>query len=222
MASRLEEESDPDLMENVFIKVRKRIEVIFNSLIEKVNERRETFLRQLNEWEEEFNRTRANHIQSLEKIKREQNEMEGLLSKLTLATARSAMEKGILELSEEISEKEKQIEYPRIRFICDITNDLELNFSQFGFLIKENADVLIRNYTEISEPVKVFGRFGKGKGGFSGSRTVAIDNKSKRIFIVDSWNSRIQVWSLEGIYLSEFGKEVLPNPWGITICDNFF
>ena len=191
MATRQEGISDPDLMENAFMKVRKRIEVIFDSLIEKVNERRETFLRQLKEWEEEFNRTRATHFKSLEKIKKVRDEMEELLANMTLSDARGPMEKGIENLIKEINEKEKRIEYPQIRFVCDTRTELELNFSKFGSLTKDTNNVLVRNYTQLSKPKKVFGTFGKGERSFSGARGVVIDNKCQRILIVDRENSRI-------------------------------
>ena len=220
MATRREEISDPDLMENVFMKVRKRIEVIFDSLIEKVNGRRETFLRQLKEWEEEFNITRANQFQALEKIKKVRDGMEELLANMELSKARTPMEKGIEELTETINKKEKQFEYPIIRFVCDTRSELELIFSKFGSLTKETNNELVRNYTQLSKPQKVFGTFGKETRMFSGARGVVIDNKGQRIFIADRGNSRIQVWSMEGSYLSEFGGGILKEPWEIVLSDD--
>ena len=92
--------------------------------------------------------------------------------------------------------------------------------SKFGSLRKETDNVLVRNYTQLSKPVKVFGRFGKGKGEFTNPRGVVIDNNNERIFIADMYNSRIQVWSVEGIYLSEFGRAILNRPWEIVLCDH--
>ena len=110
----------PDLdRRNVFQRVRREIEELFHSLIEKVNERREVLLTQLNQWEEEFNRTRASCFQSLEEIKRERTEMEELLAKLKINKARTSMEKGITDLSNEISEKEQKLHYPQVRFVYD-------------------------------------------------------------------------------------------------------
>ena len=218
MATRLVDISSLD-RENVFKRVRREIEEIFHSLIEKVNERREVLLRQLNQWEEEFNRTRASCIQSLEEIKRERTEMEELLSKLKMNQVRTSMEKGIADLNAVISEKEKKLYY-QVRFVCD-KNDLELKISKFGSLSKETGNVLVRNYTQLSKPVKVFGTFGEGKREFSGPKGVVIDNNNQRIFIVDCYNSRIQVWSMEGEYVSEFGKDVLHWPWEIILCGNF-
>ena len=218
MATRWVELPDLD-RRNVFQRVRREIEELFHSLIEKVNERREVLLIQLNQWEEEFNRIRASCNQSLEEIKRERAEMEDLLSKLKINKARTSMEKGITDLSNEIIEKEQKLHYPQVRFVCDI-NDLNSKISKFGSLSKEIDNVLVRNYTQLSKPVKVFGTFGKGKGEFSNPRGVVIDNGNQKIFIADMSNSRIQVWSMEGDYLSEFGRGILQWPWEIVIFDH--
>ena len=68
--------------------------------------------------------------------------------------------------------------------------------------------------------MKVFGTFGEGKGEFSSPKVVVIDNDNQRIFIADMSNTRIQVWSMEGDYLSEFGRGILQWPWEIVIFDN--
>ena len=217
MATRLSSFPERD---DVFKRVRREIEELFHSLVEKVNERREVLLRQLNQWEEEFNKTRASCIQSLEEMKRERTEMEQLLATLKINTARTTLKEGIADLSNEITEKEKKLHYPQVRFVCD-RNDLELKISKFGSLSKETHNVLVRNYTQLSKPVKVFGTFGKGKGEFTNPRGVVIDNNNQRIFIGDINKSCIQVWSVEGDYLSEFGREVLNTPWEIVMCDDF-
>ena len=218
MATRLVEIPDLD-GEDVFQRVRREIEELFHSLIEKMNERREVLLTQLNQWEEEFNRTQASCIQSLEEIKRERTEMKECLSKLKMNQARTSMEKGIADLNAVIREKEKKLHYPTFQFACD-RNDLNSKISKFGFLSKETDNVLVRNYTKLSKPAKVFGTFGKGKGEFTNPRGVVIDNENQRIFIADCSNSRIQVWSLEGEYLSEFGRDILNGPWEIVLCDH--
>ena len=217
MATRLSSSPERD---DVFKRVRREIDEIFHSLIEKVNERREDLIRQLNQWEEEFNRTRASCIQSLEEMKRERTEMEQFLATLKINTARTTLEKGIVELSNEITEKEKKLHYPQVQFVCD-RNDLELKISKFGSLSKETDNVLVRNYTKLSKPEKVFGKFGERKGEFTNPRGVVIDNNNQRILIADYSNSRIQVWIMEGEYLSEFGRDILKGPWEIVLCDIF-
>ena len=216
MATRLSSSPERD---DVFKRVRREIDEIFYSLIEKVNERREVLLTQLSKLEEEFNKTRASFIQSLEEIKRERTEMEQFLATLKISTARTTLEKGIADLSNEISVKEKKLHFPKVRFICG-RNDFELNITKFGSLSKETDKVLVRNYTKLSNPVKVFGNFGKGKVEFTNPRGVVIDNNHQRLFIADAINSRIQVWRMEGEYLSEFGRDILNRPWEIVLCDH--
>ena len=203
--------------EDVFQRVRREIEELFHSLIDKVNERREVLLTQLNQLEEEFNRTQASCIQSLEEIKRERTEMEQFLATLKMNQARTSIEKGIADLNAVIREKEQKLHYPTFQFVYD-RNSLELKISKFGSLSKETDNVLVRNYTQLSKPVEVFGTFGKGKGEFTNPRGVVIDNNNQRIFIADICNSRIQVWSMEGEYLSEFGRDILNRPWEIVLC----
>ena len=153
MATHLVELPDSD-GENVFQGVRREIEELFHSLIEKVNERREVLLTQLNQWEEEFNRTRASCIQSLEEIKRERTEMEQFLATLKINQARTSMEKGISDLNNEISEEEQKLHYPQVQFVCD-RNDLNSKISKFGSLKKEIFDLNLRFKRIIANPAIV-------------------------------------------------------------------
>ena len=215
MATRLSSSPERD---DVFKRVRREIDEIFYSLIEKVNERREVLLTQLSKLEEEFNRTRASCIQSLEEMKRERTEMEQLLATLKINTARTTLETGIADLSNEISEKEKKLHFPKVRFICG-RNDFELNITKFGSLSEETENVLVRNCTKLSKPVKVFGKFGKGKVEFTNPRGVVIDNNNERIFITSMSNSPIQAWTMKGEYLFEFGSGILSWPWEGVLND---
>ena len=164
--------------------------------------------------------TQTSCILSLEEMKREQTEMKRLLATLKINKARTTMGKGILDLSEEICEKESKLQYPQIQFVCDRT-DFETKISEFGYLTRDTDNALVRNYTQLSKPVKMFGSFGEGEGLIDEPRGVAIDTDNQRIFIADISNNRIQVWSLEGDYLCTFGQNDLDSPWGIVLSGNF-
>ena len=62
---------------------------------------------------------------------------------------------------------------------------------------------------------------GNDKGKFETAVGLAIDEKNKHIYICDHKNSRIQMLSLEGEFLKEFGKEELNKPWGIVVTDKY-
>ncbi|MFN8671050.1 MAG: hypothetical protein U0457_03080 [Candidatus Sericytochromatia bacterium] len=59
-------------------------------------------------------------------------------------------------------------------------------------------------------------------GSFNDPTDLAIDNRNGDIYVVDSGNNRVQRFSAEGNYLSEFGQFGIENgsfntPWGIAI-----
>src|SRR3989344_7327609 len=65
-----------------------------------------------------------------------------------------------------------------------------------------------------------FGKKGTGKGEFGdcGPSGIAIDGQ--RVYVSDFDNSRIQVFDLDGNYISEFGKERLHQPGSLALHDN--
>ncbi|KAI6652064.1 PEP-CTERM domain protein [Oopsacas minuta] len=203
--------------ENVFMKIRKRIEEKFDSIIQKVVERREALIVQLELLEREY----ETQVLKMEEIESSKQEMEQLFTTLKLETAKKSLRKSITELNEEI-EKSSKVEYPELSFVCE-TNDLEWRISELGKLGEaKNKEFVVRKYDNISKPVKTFGKNGNnsGKGKFNEPRGVLVDDKNNRIFIADMDNNRIQVWSINGDYISEFGKGTHDRPWEIVLCDN--
>ena len=64
-----------------------------------------------------------------------------------------------------------------------------------------------------------FGKHGNGLSEFDQPRAVKCDNTTGLIYIVDTNNSRIQVWDESLKYLSQFGKGILHYPRGIVIAE---
>ena len=70
---------------------------------------------------------------------------------------------------------------------------------------------------------KHFGSFGKrgtGKGELSDPKGLALDGDNK-VYVADFLNQRVQVFSQDRNYLSEFGNNVLFRPYGIALFDKF-
>ncbi|KAI6652065.1 PEP-CTERM domain protein [Oopsacas minuta] len=200
--------------ENVFKKIRKRLEEKFDSIIQKVVERREALIVQLELLEREY----ETQVLQLEEMKSSKSQMEHLFSNLKSETSRKSFRKSINDFAEEVQYASK-VEYPELSFVCE-TNDLEWRISQLGVLSKTMKNELIPiKYDNISRPLKSFGKIGSGKGEFYNPRGVFVDNKYDRIFVADK-NIRIQVWTINGDYLSAFGKGVLRWPWEIMLCDD--
>ena len=199
---------------NVFKKIRKRIEEKFDCIIQKATERRDALLEQLTEWEREDGPV----IESLEELKSSKQEMEQLYVALKFETARKSLKKNLDELTDQIRETENQVS--DLSFVCE-TNDFEWRISQLGVLCKnKKKDIIIRDYNSIREPLISFGKMGTGRGEFTDPRGILVDENNSRIFVTDN-NNRIQVWSMDGKYLSEFGRNTLNWPWEIVLHDKF-
>ncbi|KAI6651735.1 hypothetical protein LOD99_4983 [Oopsacas minuta] len=76
-------------------------------------------------------------------------------------------------------------------------------------------------YTSVSMPVKSSGRNGTGPLEFQEPRDVAIDPATKNIFIADSGNHRVHVYSAQFDFKYYIGQEEGPGkmsqPWGLCI-----
>ena len=55
------------------------------------------------------------------------------------------------------------------------------------------------------------------------ARSIAIEEDNQLILIADSCNSRVQIVSFEGQFMTRFGQDTLKLPWGITVSmENVF
>ena len=202
---------------NVFKKTRKRIEEKFDCIIQKAAERRDALLEQLAEWEREDGAV----VEGLEELKSSKQEMEQLYGTLKSEAARKSLKKSIDELSEQISESDNR--YLDLSFVCE-TNDFEWRISQLGVLSKikrkkkKRREIIVRDYSLIQKPLLSFGKLGQTGRQFKYPRGILVDEDNSRIFVTDN-NNRIQIWSMDGKYLSEFGNNTLKWPWGIVLHD---
>ena len=82
-------------------------------------------------------------------------------------------------------------------------------------------DISVRevDYVAKKAPCLSVCRLGRGKGEFDTALGLALDEKNKHIYICDHKNNRIQVVSLEGEFVREFGRDQLRRPWDIFVTD---
>jgi len=65
--------------------------------------------------------------------------------------------------------------------------------------------VSVQKYSPKGTLIYKLGEWGRGPGEFNGPHGIAVDS-ANRIYVVDTWNRRIQILTSEGYYLSEFGS----------------
>ena len=72
------------------------------------------------------------------------------------------------------------------------------------------------DYSLKKAPVVTAGKYGNGNTELRAAG-IAIDDDDKLIFIADYLNSRVQIVSFEGHFMTRFGQDTLKYPWGITV-----
>ena len=156
-------------------------------------------------------------MRNLEEKNSSKQEMEQMLSTLTLETAKKSLKKTISDLSQQISEE--TITCPELSFVCE-TNDLEWRISRLGMLCEtKKKEKIVKEYGHINEPLKSFGKEGFGLEEFYQARGVVADEDNDRIFIADA-NGSIQIWTMDGQYILEFGVSTFDCPWEMVLLEN--
>ena len=212
MASRFPE-SEPSLHSNPFERAELLIKSTFKSLMKKLEEKRDQLLVELHEMS-------ANYFSKEETRQKQMKDLDQLIAKIQEATIEQNL---IVDLQEqEIQKMQKRKEkfqqptpIPLPHFDTSLLEDLLQKIERFGSL----QDVAPIYRTKV-HPIRSIGKEGKGRVELDHPRGVAIDGKGN-IFIADTGNGRIQLVSLEGQFIGEFGKKELGIPYSIALYNDW-
>ena len=108
-----------------------------------------------------------------------------------------------------------------LRFLCD-TRDIEERIEHLGEMIDQdlNTSPTIPDYAAFQQPVIAVGKRGTSPGEFNNPKGIAINEETNNIFITDSGNKRIQIFSETGDYLNQLTNDSIQSPYGILIHNN--
>ena len=101
-------------------------------------------------------------------------------------------------------------------FECD-TRQLEQTISVLGQLI-EREIISTPDYPALSQSSVSVGKEGRAEGELDSPRGVAVDEKSKLIYVANEGN--ISVFSMTGEYIDRFCEEQVIQPFGIAISED--
>ena len=111
-----------------------------------------------------------------------------------------------------LKQLETPTKLPYPTFICPKHQELQSIITEFG----EVREWEVPDYSLKKEPVLTAGKFGNGDNELNAAG-IAIDEDNQLIFIADCGNSRVQIVSFEGQFMTSFGQDTLQKPWGITV-----
>ena len=187
MASRF---SQSELPTNAFIEKEQLIRSTFDRIIGAATEWRDQLLVQLNEMRLDYlnkEETRNKQVSELEKMIKQLREMN-----IEQNTILKLQEEQIKNLQKELKKYENPIPVPVPGYS---TEGLESLLEQLRGL--ETVEEVVGPYREKINPVKKFGNKGKEKGELNFPSGLTL-YRNESIYIADTDNSRIQIFSTAG------------------------
>ena len=185
----------------------------FDIIIATATERRDHFLKQLNETKECYKlqeETRVRELRDLEKMIGQLNDMSVQQNKIA-----KLHKEHINNVLQELDQCKVPVPVPILSFNSYGINNLVKQLNKLG-CIEETAHL----YKHKIQPIKSFGKDGTKKGELNLSLDIKVDH-SDRIFVADHWNKRVQVFTPDGKFVAEIGKGHLKCPYSLEIMGQF-
>ena len=183
----------------------------FECLIGQLIARRDALLQGVHELREDQRNRETTRVAAIKELGRVQQQMRDINirtnSNLQLhKQAKQVYQQGMKELE------------PSATFLCPVfkcqrTDTIRQLISELGEIVTYE----IPDYSLKKEPVLTAGKFGSDENELDTPRGIAFDESTELMYIADSWNSRIQIVSQKGEFVTQFGNGDLIRPWGIAV-----
>ena len=210
MASRFPRSNLPT---NAFIEVEQLIRSTFDKIIGAASERRDQLLVQLNDMKLDYlnkEETRNKQVSELEKIIKQLNEMN-----IEQNTILKVQEEQLKILQKELEKYETPTQVSVPGYSTEGLESLMELLRGCGTIEEVGGP-----YREKINPVKKLGTKGKQKGELNYPNGLTL-YRNESIYIADTCNSRIQIFSTAGKFIAEFGKKQLHWPYSIALNDKW-
>ena len=195
-----------------FDTVATQIHQTFDPVIAQLITRRDALLLKLSQLRQEYSDKETTRRAAIGELERTQQQMMEMSLKVNInlpihQQATALYKQGLKQL-----ETPTKPPYPII--ICPQLQELQSIISEFG----EVREWEVPDYSLKKEPVLIAGKWGSGENELNAAG-IAIDENNQLILIADCENSRVQIVSFEGQFMTRFGQDTLISPWGITVSN---
>ena len=185
----------------------------FNKIIYRLNQRREEVIAEFRERLEERRATKTTRLNTVQQLIDSKADLQTRMKENLLHSMREKMLEDIDTRMTQLQVVENETE---VVFECD-TRQLEQTISVLGQLI-EREIISIPDYPALLQPSVSVGKEGAAEGELDWPRGVAVDEKSKLIYVANKGN--ISVFSMTGEYIDRFCEGQVDWPWGIAISED--
>ena len=202
-----------------FDRIASRITDTLNDLIDQLIERRDTLCQVVAHLRDDFHNKESTRVAAIEELDQTQlhlNEMSKVNINLPAHEQAGLMyEQYKQQLCVPTPLPNLSFSCPTLSFSCPTLSLLQTQIEQFGEVVQLEAP----HYSQKTQPILTAGTKGKGDNQLYGEG-LSLDEVNEKVYTADWGNSRGQVLSFQGEFLSHFGEEVLSRPRGIVVTDN--
>ena len=213
MATRFPQIKPISITLDPFARVEQEIRSFFDTIIRKATIRRDELLQQLNNLKQDYlckEEARKRQVRDFEHMIEKFDDMS-IQKNSSLVLNRENIE----ETKGELRKAEQPTPVPVLYFN---TKDLQSLLTKLEWI--GTVQEVSRLYFDKMKPVGSIGKFGMKKDELSLPLGIRID-EGENIYVCDSGNSRIQIFSKLGKFLTEFGKGQLVSPHDIALKDGW-
>ena len=196
-----------------FDNVEAEIQQTFDSLIDQLITRRNDLLQRVQELREDHRNKEATRIATIEELERVQQQMQEII--------RVNMNIGLPQQAIEAYQQGLKKQEPATTFLCPIFRCQRMD--TIRELIAELGEIVpweIPNYSLKKDPILTAGKFGRGDNELH-AKGIAFDNTNELMYLAGYGNRRVQMVSLKGEIVAQFGNDSLMYPWGIAVTDEY-
>ena len=212
MATRFPQINPTNIPLDTFSRVEQEIRTYFDTIISAVTVRRDELLQQLNDLKQDYlskEDLRKKQVQELEKMI---EQLEGI--SVHQNPNLKFHEENIDRTKEEMKKVEQPTPIPVPHFSSEDLQSLLQQLERIG-----TVQEVRRLYFDKLEPVKSIGKEGNKNGEFYFPRGIRVEGE--KIYVCDTINKRVQVFSNDSKFITEFGKGQLVNPYDIALYDKW-
>ena len=193
-----------------FDTVATQIHQTFDPLIAQLIARRDALLFKLSQLRQDYTDKETTRRAAIEELEKTQQQMMEMSLKVNInlpihQQATALYKQGLKQL-----ETPTKLPYPI--FMCPKLQELQSIITEFG----EVRVWEVPDYSLKKQPVVAVGKWGDGDNEFQAAG-IAIDEDNQLIFTADCRNSRVQIVSFKGQFMTRFGQDTLKSPWGISM-----
>ena len=187
-----------------------------------LEQRRVQLLRELKDTREEMGANPGARQQMGQQITETRRMLEGLMTHNSL---QSMQKRIVADLEAKLAQLQTNAPHPQnVRFLCD-TRNLEEHITRLGEVVQHDIPPIppmreIPNYAAYQQPAVAVGKGGSAAAELKWPQGVSIELESGHIYVVDTNNSRIQIFSHTGDYLNQFTHQHMYTPYGILVYQN--